>query len=73
MHRKPLTFCAMLVLLSAPLFGQNKEPASKPPVPLTNRSLDLLIRQLNDPLSASDKETRDLATAAIHAIEVTTR
>jgi hypothetical protein len=48
MHRKPLTFFAMLVLLSAPLFGQNKEPTPKPPEPLTSRSLDLLIQRLND-------------------------
>jgi HEAT repeat protein len=49
MHRKALTFGALLVLFCAPLFGQNKHGAARPQEPFTARSLDLLIRQLNDP------------------------
>jgi HEAT repeat protein len=49
MRRTALTLGATVVLLCATVFGQNKEDAAKPQEPLTGRSLDLVIRRLNDP------------------------
>jgi len=65
MHRKALTLGASLVLICAPLLGQNKADAQnqvaiQPPEPLTGRSLDRLIRRLNDP----DSEVRKAAAEA---------